>query len=518
LVQLGEGVYQCRVCAATTSRTGHIAVQVSNDKDLVKSLWWRMGIPVPPGRSVSDEEAAVTAAQELGWPLVVKPRDADLGKGVSLNLSTTEQVRTAYDHALAFSKCGAVLVERHLHGMSHRLLVVKDRLVAAVLREPPTVVGDGEHTVRELVAQANHDLRRGDDYRWPLRRLRLEDHELRVLAEAGFTADSVLAPGERVCLRRDLYTWSGTVNRDVCELVHAETRDLAREAVRIVGLDVAGLDLIAKDISRPLAEQGGGFLEINAEPAAYLHLAPICERPRPVGEAIVASLFPAQSRGRVPLVIAIGERLASGAGRLTAHLLKTTGRQVATSFPDRTEWNNRRLVPHGSSLPDRLHTVMLHPQVDAAVLTAPLTDVVSSGMGTERCHVLVLAEGPTGGETGGDEPFGWLPLVRNLMASADRCIVNIDDPFWEQYISDGTGTFILMVSSNPEHPRLLQHLHEGHMAAFPRGQEIVIRAGVTELMCFTEASLSTVCDSNESVSARALAASAYFSLSHLDSE
>jgi cyanophycin synthetase len=516
LVQLGEGVHQRRVCAAITSQTGFIAVQLSNDKEVVKALWSRIGIPVAAGRLVRDEEDAVEATRELGWPLVVKPRDADFGKGVSLKLKTAEEVRTAYRHAHAFSKSGGVLVERHLPGMSHRLLVVNDSLVAAVLREPPTVVGDGLRTVRELVELANQDVRRGEDYRWPLRRLRLEEQELAVLAAAGFTQDSIVASGQSVVLRSDLHTWSGTVNKDVSELVHPETRDLARDAVRIIGLDVAGVDVVASDISRPLHEQSGGFLEVNAEPATYLHLAPICDRPRLVGEAIVASLFPAQSSTRVPLVLAIGQDLADCAGRLLAALLSGSGRHVATSGPDLTMWNNRRLVPAGTSLPDRLHSVMLHPQVDAAVVKATLTDVAQNGLGTDRCQVLVLAECQTRSEPGRDDSHEARSLIRHLMTSARCCVVNIDDPSWERYIH-GAFPSVLMVSSNPEHPRLLRHLREGRLGAFPRGQEVVIRAGETEVVRFSESFVSTAGDSTDSVMARILAAAGFFALNELDS-
>jgi cyanophycin synthetase len=371
LVQLGDGVHQRRICTAMTSRTSEIAVRVSSDKHLVSQLWERIGIPVAVGRLAHDADDAVRAAQEIGWPIVVKPVDADYTQGVSLNLRNVEQVRAAYSQARSRSASGRVLVERYLRGASHRLLIVEGRLAGAVRRDPLSVVGDGRHNVRELVERANREGRWG-----PVSQVSLEDTERAVLAEAGFTAETVAAPGVKILLSHhqvEMYS-------NVTERVHPDTRELACDAAQAIGLDVAGLDAIAVDIGRPLAEQGGGFLEINAEPALYVHGAHDCDRPQPIGEAIVASLFPPPACGRVPLVVIVGGRGADEVVHLTAEHLRRDGLQVATSTPEQTRLNHRPLHPASSSPADRLSTMMLHPHTEAALLRVTLAEVLQSGL------------------------------------------------------------------------------------------------------------------------------------------
>jgi cyanophycin synthetase len=424
LVQLGEGIHQQRICMAMTGRTSQIAVQVSTDKHLVSQQWARIGIPVAAGRLVRDEEEAVGAAREVGWPVAAKPADADYGRGVSLPLRTDEQVRAAYRKARSCSASGRVLVQRYLRGASHRLLVVEGSLAGAVRRDPIGVLGDGRHSVRELVERANRDACWGAD-----RQLALGDGERALLAEAGFDSETVPAPGVKVLLSHNmLETYS-----DVTERVHPDTRELACDAARLIGLDVAGLDAIALDISRPLAEQGGGFLEINAQPAIAIHRAPHCDRPQAVGDAIIASLFPPPADGRVPLIVVLGGRQADEVVDFTAALLRRDGRQVATSTPDQSHWNYRLLAPNSASPADRLSTMMLHPRTEIAVLRATLAEVLQSGLGTDRCDVLVLAEGSNDAEVGDAEER--TALLHQLVLAARRGVVNLDEPCWAERVA-----------------------------------------------------------------------------------
>ncbi|HEY7311332.1 MAG TPA: acetate--CoA ligase family protein [Gemmataceae bacterium] len=495
LVQLGDGVHQQRICTAITSRTSQIAVQVSTDKHLVSQQWSRIGIPVAADRLVHDEEEAIRAAEEVGWPVVVKPADADYGRGVSLHLRTAEQVRAAYPKAKTRSHSGRVLVQHYLQGASHRLLVIEGRLAAAVRRDPIAIVGDGRHNVRELVEEANRD------GRWGLERpLSLGDDERAALAEVGFAPETIPASGVKVPLSHDLLENYSNVT----ERVHPDTRELAFDAARVIGLDVAGLDVIALDISRPLAEQGGGFLEINAQPAIAIHRPPHCDRPQAVGDAIVASLFPPPACGRAPLIIALGGRQADHVVPFTAEFLRRGGNQVTTSTPHQTLWNHRPLAPGSPSLADRLATLMLHPRTEVAVLSASLAEILQTGLGADQCHVLVLADGSNGARTGdGDEG---MELLRQLVPASRRCVVNLDDPRWSGCAAVSIPTTVL-VSSDPTHPRLSQHLATGRVAAFPHGTSILVRAGEVELARFPAP------DASPSIrGAQALAAAAVFAL------
>lgn len=492
LVQLGDGVQQRRISTAMTSRTSEIAVRVSTDKALVNELWRRIGIPVAAGRPVRDADDAVRAAQEIGWPIAVKPVDADYGRGVSLHLRRAEQVRAAYGKARGYSAGGRVLVQRCLRGASHRLLVVEGRLAAAVRRDPIGLRGDGRHSVRELLEQANRDARWGPDCR-----LSLGDAEQALLIEAGFAPETVPLPGVKVPLSHERFE----IYSDVSARVHPDTCELALDAARVVGLDVAGLDVIALDISRPLAEQGGGFLEINAQPAIALHRAPHCDRPQPVGDAIVASLFPSPACGRVPLIVVLGERQAEEVVHRTAERLRCGGVQVAASTPQRTCWNHRPLGPESPSPVDRLSAMMLHPRTEIAVLHAALAEILQSGLGAAACDVLVLADAPNG--VASLDPEACRELLLQLISASRRCVVNLDDPLWAECAATALPASVL-VSSNRDHPGLSQHLATGRVAAFPHGAEIVIQAGEVELARFSAA--------NDSPGAQALAVAAVFAL------
>jgi len=290
LIQFGHGAKQRRILASETDRTGAIAETIAQDKELTRSLLRAVGVPVPQGRPVESAEDAWDAAREIGMPVVVKPQFGNQGRGVATYLTTCEQVRAAYDAARR--EGSSIVVERHLAGGDFRLLVVGHRLVAAARREPAQVVGDGRHTVAELVDQINSDPRRGNDHATPLSKIRLDPIAMGVLTEQGLTPSHVPPAGAKVLIRRNGNLSTGGTAADVTELVHPEVAARAVEAARVVGLDVAGVDVIALDISRPLEEQAGGVVEVNAAPGLRMHVEPSLGKPRPVGEAIIASLFP----------------------------------------------------------------------------------------------------------------------------------------------------------------------------------------------------------------------------------
>ncbi len=420
-MQLGEGRLQQRVAKGVTSRTGHIAEQIATNKAYVKTLWARVGVPIADGQAVNDAPEAVAVAERVGWPVVIKPADSDWGLGVSMRLADADQVQAAYRRAREYSE--SVLVERHLEGAWHRLLIIDDRLVAALRRDPATVTGDGTSAIARLVERANEDERRGPDSRWPLRLMELGDLEREYLGRMGMGPETVLEAGRQVVLRPIAHTDSGSISTEVSDLVHPSTVHLARDAVKVVGLDIAGLDVIAQDISRPLAEQGGGFLEINPYPALFLHLEPICDRPRPVGEAIVASLFPGTSNGRVPLFVVMGEDPARALVAPLADSLREQGVQVATSTAFETFLGDQRLRPTGPTPADRLAAMMFHPRTEAAVLALSPAEFFAHGLGTDQCAVLLMV-GPFESQH--------LAALAHLPGSARRVVVASDDHFWDE--------------------------------------------------------------------------------------
>ncbi|MFO0958417.1 MAG: hypothetical protein U0800_13465 [Isosphaeraceae bacterium] len=413
LVQLGEGVHQQRIKPATTAKTGWIAEQISCDKAYVKTLWDRSNVPVAAGRLVFEEADAIATALEVGWPVAVKPPDADYGIGVTLGVGDVEGVCAAFRKAKERSGTGGVLVEHNLKGLWHRLLVVNDELVAAARREPPSVVGDGRSKLADLVEAENARPERGPNYRWPLQKLVIDDHAVGFLAEQGLTLESVPEAGRTVVLRKFAYTEYGAVTRDMLDIVHPSTRDHARDAVKLVGLDMAGLDVIAEDLSIPLRQQDGGFLEINASPMITLHIAPICSNPRPVGEKIVQMLFPAPSQGRVPLIVVIGDESAKAVAEASARGLRALGFKTALSTAEATCWEDRPLTPQGPTTVDRLKVMTFYPRTEAAVFAITPADLFAHGLGTDRCTAVILPDGP--------EALGpwWGPLKQSATAAID---------------------------------------------------------------------------------------------------
>ena len=296
LVQFGYGACQRRIQAGETDRTSAIAESIAQDKELTRSLLRSVGVPTPEGRDVADADDAWEAAQEIGGPVVVKPRYGNQGRGVAANLTTEEQVRAAY--AAARQEGSSIVVEEFIPGDDHRLLVIGDKLAAAARREPAHVIGDGMRTVAELVAQVNADPRRGSDHATSLSRIRIDDIALGVLSEQQLTSDSIPAAGQKVLIRRNANLSTGGTAADVTDLVHPEVAARAIDAAKAVGLDIAGIDVLAVDISRPLEEQNGAIVEVNAGPGLRMHVQPSSGAPRPVGEAIVDLMFAPGETGR----------------------------------------------------------------------------------------------------------------------------------------------------------------------------------------------------------------------------
>ena len=325
LVQLGYGARQRRILAAQTDRTGAVAEAIAQDKQLTRSLLRAMGVPVPNGRPVSDPDDAWQAAQEIGAAVVVKPQYGSQGRGVATNLTTREQVVAAFHAARETTRW--VLVERFAPGADYRLLVVGDRVVAAARREPAQVVGDGVSSIRALVDQVNRDPRRGDDHATVLSKIKLDSVGLGVLGEQGYTPDSVPPAGQTVLVRRNANLSTGGTAADVTDLVHPDVAARAVEAAKMVGLDVAGVDVVAVDISKPLESQGGIVVEVNASPGLRMHIEPSSGQPRPVGEAIIDSMFAEDQNGRIPVVAVTGVNGKTTTTRFIAHLLRTSGPQ-----------------------------------------------------------------------------------------------------------------------------------------------------------------------------------------------
>jgi cyanophycin synthetase len=473
LFRLGHGVNQRRVGNTSTDRTGCVPSAIAQDKELTRAMLREAGIPVPEGRPVADAADAWEAARQFGLPVVVKPRDSDHGRGVSLHLTTWPEVQAAY--AEARQESDGVLVERQAPGWHHRLVVIGGRLVAAVRRDPAQVVGDGIHTVGQLIDQANADPRRVED--GPLSPILVDAAALALLAEAGYTLESVPPAGARVLVRRNSRLRDGGTLADVTARVHPEVAARAVEAVRIVGLDIAGLDVVAEDLGRPLEEQGGVIVEVNETPWLGQHLMPLCDPPRPLGEAILELLYPPGQTGRIPIAAVTGTAGRTSTTRLITHILGFTGRRIGMACPDGAYAAGRRIKAGDGRGAQGTRAVLRNPVVEAAVLETSWRGILREGLGFDRCNVTVV----TGvGRTGESERLARARQVPvEAVAPDGAAVLRADDPVVAALAGYCPGS-VVFFAQDPDCAVIAEHRDGGGRAVFVRDGEILLAEGPRE--------------------------------------
>ncbi len=480
LVQMGQGTKQRRVWTAETDRTSALSESIAQDKELTKGLLRACGVPVPGGRPAQDAEDACKAAEEIGYPVVVKPRDGNHARGVFIGLTTEAQVRAAV--AVASREGSGVIVEKFAEGVEHRLLIVGGKLVAATRGDIARIVGDGKGTVAQLVeAQLNSDPRRGELETCPLSPVVLtEEPVLMLLARQGFRPDSVVPEGVSLVVQ-----YSDNLSIDVTDQVHPQNAAQAALAAQIVGLDVAGLDIVAGDISRPLAEQGGVVVEVNAGPGLAMHLAPSEGQPRPVGEAILETLFPPGENGRIPLVCVTGTNGKTTVTRLVAHILRTAGRVVGMTDSDGIEVCGRTIETGHCAGPRSARRVLLNPQIDAAVFEAARGGILREGLGFDRCDVAVVTNIGLGDHLGLhnvndlDDVYTVKRTPVDVVLPTGTAVLNAMDPLVAKMASLSAGSVILF-APDATHPLLVQQREQGKRAVFVRGDRIILAEGSAE--------------------------------------
>lgn len=431
LVQLGYGVYQKRIQASETTNTSAIAVTMCQEKALTNRMLRAVGVPVPEGRIVASADDAWAAAQEIGHPVVVKPEDGNQGKGVSVNLTTEAEVRAAY--ALARQFRSGVLVERAIIGDDYRLLVVNGSLVAAARRDPALVVGDGQHTITELVEIVNRDPRRRPGHSSTLTRIVCDDAVKLVLGQQGLTLDSVPEPGQRVKLRTNCNLSTGGTATDVTAEVHPRNARLAELAAQILALDVAGIDMLCADIRRPISEQNGAIVEVNAAPGLRMHLHPAVGQGRDVGKPIIDMLYPQDKPSRIPIIAITGTNGKTTVTRLISHMYATAHWTVGMTSTEGTYIDGERIIEGDCSGPQSARAVLLHPGVEVAVLETARGGILREGLAFDACSVGVVTN-VTADHLGlhGINTVEELVKVKQVVVEAVRsdgaAVLNADDP------------------------------------------------------------------------------------------
>lgn len=506
LVQLGHGANQRRIWTAETDRTSAIAETISRDKDLSKRLLAGCGVPVPEGELVDDVAQAWDAAESVGLPVVVKPVDGNHGRGVFTCLDSRDEIEAAWQ--VAAQEGSGVIIERFVPGNEHRLLVVGNRVVAAARGEAAGVVGDGHSTVLELIAsQLNTDPRRGRTENHPLNPVGIDSPARLELSRQGLTPDSVPAAGREVLIQRN-----GNVAFDVTDRVHPEVARVAALAARVIGLDIAGIDLVATDIGKPLTEQGGAIVEVNAGPGLLMHLRPAEGEPRPVGEAIVEHLFAGRGDGRIPIVGISGTRDTARIARLVAWLMQLQGRRVGLACEAGLFIGERRLAHPAPAGHDAGSLLLMNPTVECAVFTHGSADILADGLPYDRCQiglvtdVTVLPELAGFDITDAEQAYRILRTQVDVVLASGAAVLNADDPAVVEMIGLCDGEVVLY-STDAESPAVAGHCENGGQAVLARDGRLVL-AGSGHEVALIEPPTLTRCARRGVDAATALAASA----------
>jgi cyanophycin synthetase len=479
LVQFGWGSKQRRIWAAEVDSTSAVSESIAQDKDLCKQLLAAAGVPVPTGKPVYSVDEAWQVAQDIGLPVVVKPQDGNQGKGVTVNINTRDHIAIAFKAA---DDIGTPMVEKYLPGSDHRLLVVGDRLVAAARRDPPQVNGDGVHTVRELVDIVNADPLRGDGHATALTKIRFDEIAKKRLEIQGFTPDSVPALGQRVVLRNNANLSTGGTATDVTDDVHPAVAARVITAARMIGLDICGVDVVSETVTRPLEEQNGGIVEVNAAPGLRMHLSPSFGKGRAVGEAIINHLYPSGENGRIPVVAVTGTNGKTTTTRLIAHLFASSGLRVGMTNTDGVHVNGRQIDSGDCSGPKSARSVLLHPDVDAAVFETARGGLLREGLAFDVCQVAVVTNIGAGDHLG----LNYITTVEDLavlkrvivqnVASDGYAVLNANDPYVVNMASMCPGR-VIYFAADPALPALAAHLLQGMRCVFVYEGELVAREG-----------------------------------------
>jgi cyanophycin synthetase len=485
LVQLGHGIHQRRIRATMTSGTSSLGVDIASDKKLTNRLLAATGLPVPRSQVVRGPDEAASAADRIGYPVAVKPLDGNHGRGVLLNLADRDAVRAAYPVARGESRGGGVVVESYLTGNDYRCLVIGGTLRAVAQRVPAHVDGDGSRALGELIEITNADPRRGIGHEKVLTRITVDDESIAYAREQGFELSDVPPKGQRVYLKRTGNMSTGGISIDRTEEIHPDNSEIAEIAARVVGLDIAGIDLICPDISQPVRETGGGIVEVNAAPGFRMHTHPTEGEPQYVAKPVIDLLFPPAAPSRIPIVAVTGSNGKTTTARMIAHIMKGMGHKVGLTSTDGIFVDGRLVRRADSSGPKSASMVLQNPTVDFAVFEVARGGILREGLGYQRNDVAVVLN-----VTGDHLGLGGITSIRQL-ADVKRVVVeavprdgtavlNADDPLVAAMGRHCSGA-VIYFSTDAENERIKFQASRGRRAVTlehgRNGEMIVLRHG-----------------------------------------
>ena len=472
LVQFGQGRYQQRIQATTTGSTSNIAVELAGDKEETNGILRDLGLPVPRQVLARTPAEAVRAAERIGFPVVVKPLSGNHGRGVAINLKNAEDVEVGFEKAREHGR--TVIVESYIEGFDHRLLVIDGRLVAAAKRVPGHVVGDGEHTIEQLVAIVNADPRRGVGHEKVLTRLEFDHQAERLLKKLGYDRSTVPPKGEIVYLRSTANLSTGGTAIDVTDIIHPDNREMAIRAINAIGLDIGGVDFLTRDISASYRETGGAICEVNAGPGFRMHVAPSEGTPRDVAGPVIDMLFPEGSPSRIPIAAVTGTNGKTTTSRMIGHILKMSGYTVGLTSTDGVYIDGKLSVPGDMTGPVSSQMILRDPSVDAAVMETARGGMLRSGLGFQECNVAACLNVSSDhlGLKGVDTLEQLAEIKRiPIEIAKDAVVLNADDRLCLQMADYTEAGKVCYVTMNPGHPLVKRHIQAG-------GQAFVLEQGM----------------------------------------
>lgn len=479
LVQLGYGVNQKRIQATTTVNTNMISVDIAADKSATKKLLGDMGIPVPKGYRIRDIDDLEKTIENVGYPVVIKPLDGNHGKGATVGIKTFEDAKIAWEKAKEYSRW--VIVEKQLMGSDFRALVVNNRLIAVAERVPAHVVGDGKRTIEELIEETNADPRRGYGHENVLTQIAIDNQTQRCITNAGYTLQSKLKKGEVLHLKTTANISTGGTAIDCTDGVHPENVFLFERIAKIIGLDVAGIDVIAPNVSEPLHENGGGIIEVNAAPGFRMHLAPSEGIGRNVAEHVIEMLYPPGTPTRVPIFAITGTNGKTTTTRLIAHILKNSGRTVGFTTTDGTYIGNQQIVRGDNTGPVSAQLVLKDPTVDVAVLETARGGIIRSGLGFDHCDIGVVLN--VAADHLGLKDVNTLEDLARVKSVVPRsvsrrgfAVLNAEDPlvYKMKELVDGS---VVCFSMDENHPNIKKRAERGRVSCVYENGYVTVLKG-----------------------------------------
>lgn len=480
MLQLGYGANQKRIQATLSNNTSILAVELACDKEGTKTILESAGVPVPKGTTIQYLDELKQAIADIGgYPIVIKPLDGNHGRGITIDINDWSEAEQAYDLASQASKSRSVIVERYYRGNDHRVLVVDGKVVAVAERVPAHVIGDGQSTVKELIEITNQDPKRGDGHDNVLTRITIDQTSQAVLRKQGYDLDSVLPSQTIAYLRATANLSTGGVAIDRTDEIHAENIWLAQRVAKIIGLDIAGIDIVTSDISQPLKVTDGVIVEVNAAPGFRMHAAPSEGLPRNVGAAVLDMLFPNNAPCRIPIVAITGTNGKTTTTRLTAHIYRQTGKVVGFTATDGI-YIQEYLVEQGDNTgPYSASTILKDPTVEVAVLETARGGILRSGLAFESCDVgVVLNVAADHLGLGGIDTIEQMAKVKGVIAETVKpdgyAILNADDPLVAA-MAEKVSCKVAYFSMNPDNPIIIEHSRRnGLVAVYEQGYLSII--------------------------------------------